>query len=573
MTTPDAPTAGTAPEHLSTVTARLDHEIFDLVALLKAGEALHDELDVKRLMRLLIAMIHERLRVDEIAVMLHDSDTGFVVVEVVDGLPEELLGSAFPAKDGILWRMILSGERISVVDINGEPRFPNIFREHGLRALQGQTWLPLVMPDQVVGLVSVGAPRPGETITASRWKFIEQLAGQAAVAINTARLYQSIAIARKKLDRSLHQLSMLFDVTRALSAVTDLTRMLKMILERAIDAVDAEKGSLMLVDELTDDLVVLVVYGLPDKEVERKINEGEIECKRLARGEGVAGTVLMSGKAIRVDNTDDDGKFADRSQSRHVHSILCVPLKVDDEVIGVINITNKVKGGVFQDEDEEILGALSDQAAVAITRAKLFEAAITDGLTGLYIRRFVMHKLHEEVKRAQRYGNQLSIVMCDIDFFKRVNDNWGHPAGDAVLMDVAAILKSSVRTDVDYAGRYGGEEFLIIMPQTGGSGGVLASDRLRASIEALTVDIGDDKCLTVTMSFGVAELSLDTGDTVEALIKRADVALYQSKENGRNRVTLHDGLTGDASVADVPVADVPVADVPASEEHGSADFV
>jgi hypothetical protein len=120
-------------------------------------------------------------------------------------------------------------------------------------------------------------------------EFLAALAGQAAVAFHTALLHEINTVARRELDRSLHKLSMLFDVTRALGAVSDLTRLVRLILERAIAAVEAEKGSLMLRDDATDELVVRVVSGLPDPETERRINEGEIQCTRLRRGEGVAG--------------------------------------------------------------------------------------------------------------------------------------------------------------------------------------------------------------------------------------------------------------------------------------------
>ena len=378
----------------------------------------------------------------------------------------------------------------------------------------------------------------GKAVPEEALPFLASLAGQAAVAINTARLYQRIAVARAKLDRSLHQLSLLFDVTRALGAVSDLTRLLRLILERAISAVDAEKGSLMLLDELGEDLVVRVVFGLPDKEVERKINDGELECRRFKRGEGVAGWVLQTGETLRVNNTENEGNFTD-PESSHAQSILCVPLRVDDETIGVINITNRRGDDNFGVEDEEILGALADQAAVAIARARLYEAAITDGLTGLYVRRFAMHRLREELRRARRYGNELSVVMCDIDHFKAVNDTWGHPAGDAVLIKVAEIITAQLRVEVDVAGRYGGEEFLLVLPQTRLASGVIAAERLRAVIESTEVELNSGQKIQVTMSFGLAQFDIETGEDVETLIERADEALYESKDNGRNRVTAY----------------------------------
>ena len=514
--------------------AELDRRIFDMQALLKSVEAIHNELHLESLSRLLLAMARERTLVGQAAILLHDEQEGVVKVHVSHGLGDDVKDVCFPAQDGILWRLLLAGEAFSIMDRRGEPRFQETFEQHGLGALNGLTWVPLVMPNKVVGVLSLGPSR--RRVSQEDMVFLGHLASQAAVAMNTAKLYESIQIARKDLDRSLHKLSMLFDVTRALGAVQDLTRLLRMILERAIESVDAEKGSLMLLDEPSDQLVIRVVYGLPDKEVERKINDGEIQCTRFGRGEGVAGKVLESGTPVRVNNVEDDKGFVKREGSQQVRSILCVPLKVEQETIGVINITNRKGGGAFGQEDEEILGALANQAAVAIARTRLYEAAITDGLTGLFVRRFAVHRLNEEVKRARRYGSELSMIMCDIDHFKRVNDTWGHQAGDEVIIAASACLKAEMREDIDVAGRYGGEEFMLILPATSGRDAAVAAERLRAAIEATVVDIGGGKTLSKTMSFGVAQLGAD--ETSESLIGRADEALYASKEGGRNCVTL-----------------------------------
>ena len=515
--------------------ALLDRRLFELESLLKAGEALQGELDVGALGQLLMTMVRERVHVGQLAVLLHDEDTGLLAVEEVQGLPDEVKDLAVPDQQGILWSLLRSGEPFSVVDLANQPRFPVIFEENRLEQLQGRLWIPLVMPGRVVGVLSVGVDRQGHKVDPDQHTFLQRLASRAALAIHTAMLYRSIQIARKDLDRSLHQLSLLFDVTRALSAVSNLTKLLRLILERAIEAVDAEKGSLMLYDDVSGEIAIRVVFGLPDKEVERKINDGEIACRTFKPGEGVAGKVFSTGKSICVDNTDADEKF--EGKERHfTRSLLCVPLTVDDETIGVINITNKKEGLPFAPEDKEILGALADQAAIAIARARLYEAAITDGMTGLFIRRFAMHKLREEVKRSRRYGNALGVVMCDIDHFKRVNDTWGHPAGDAVIIGVANTLRAGLRVDVDLAGRYGGEEFLLVMPQTDAPGTGVAADRLRAAIEALEVETGGGRKLKVTMSFGVTEMGPE--DTADSVIARADQALYVSKESGRNKVTV-----------------------------------
>lgn len=523
-------------QQLRDLNASLDRRVFDLQGLIKAGSALHSKLDIEELCALLSAMVRERVGVTSLAILLHDEGGRRVVLR--KGGPEPgSTGLFFDAQDGLLWRMLLAGEPFSVVDLAGEARFPDHWRRYGLGALQGVLWVPMVLPERVVGVLSLGPKEDGTPQRPEDLEFLSALARQAAIAFHTALLYESNHRARRELDRSLHKLSMLFDVTRALGAVSDLTRLLRMILERAVQSVDAERGSLMLLDETTDELVVRVVLGLADKEQERRINDGEFACTRLKRGEGVAGNVLASGKACMIGDVEKDGGFSRRG-GNNTRSILCVPLMVEEECLGVINMTNKTTMEAFRQEDEDILGTLAGQAAVAIARTRLYEAAITDGLTRLYIRRYVVHRLHEEVKKSRRYGSPLSIIMCDIDHFKRVNDTHGHPAGDAVIVSAAQNLRAGLRQDVDAAGRYGGEEFLLILPHTNGAGALLAAERLRVQVASTQVPIGDGKTLAVTMSFGAAELDTTSDDDVDALMKRADVALYASKHGGRNRATL-----------------------------------
>ena len=168
------------------------------------------------------------------------------------------------------------------------------------------------------------------------------------------------------------------------------------------------------------------------------------------------------------------------------------------------------------------------------TQHALREASITDELTGLRNRRYLMQRFHEEFERAGRLYSPLGLFMMDLDHFKGVNDNCGHQFGDLVLKSVAGTIADTVR-EYDIACRYGGEEFAIIVSETSPQDMMILAERIRESIAALS--IGDEKiCIRVTVSIGVAVL--DGGDTPETLLKRADAALYQAKNEGRNRTVL-----------------------------------
>jgi diguanylate cyclase (GGDEF)-like protein len=534
-----------AQDRLDKLRARnavLDHKLFDYHALLKASEALHDELDLESLCEVALAMFKERLVASTGAILLYDDAQQSMGVMISTGLGADAEAVVIPIGEGILWRLLLAAEPFAVVDSAGKHRFRALFKDHAVALLQSSLWVPLVKKGALVGVVALGGipdgPLEGERHEADM-SFLATLSSQAAIAMSTARLYSQVVTARRDLDRSLHNLSMLFDVARALAAVGDLSKLLRIILQRATDAVGASKGSLMLLDEATEVLSVRVVIGLKNTELMRQIEAGEVQCSTFKRGEGVAGRVLETGVAMRIDDTEEDGMFAHRDGS-YAQSLVCLPMKVDGSVIGVLNVSNRVDGPAFSDDDVELLEAMASQASIAIARMKLYELAIRDDLTGLLLRRFITERLQQELRRAGRYDDDLTVMMCDIDHFKKVNDTWGHPAGDAVLVKVAETLVEELRMQVDLPARWGGEEFLVVMPQTTEEEALAAAERLRARLNSTPIRLPGDLGETeITMSFGLASTATAPGEdpeTADSIIKRADDALYVAKRTGRNKV-------------------------------------
>ncbi|MDD5169189.1 MAG: GGDEF domain-containing protein [Syntrophales bacterium] len=214
---------------------------------------------------------------------------------------------------------------------------------------------------------------------------------------------------------------------------------------------------------------------------------------------------------------------------------LCTPLvAADNKVIGIVT---------FEYETDFELPAIMMQSllllltiiAVALETARLFQQAVYDGLTGLFIRRYFDLRLTEEESRIKRYGGKLAILIVDIDNFKKVNDRYGHQQGDLVLREVADIVKSSVRSGLDSPCRYGGEEFVVIMPDTDLAGALILSERIRHTIQNHVIDVAEDS-FRVTLSGGIAFMDQQGFVTGLELLKRADSALYRAKESGRNQI-------------------------------------
>ena len=294
----------------------------------------------------------------------------------------------------------------------------------------------------------------------------------------------------------------------------------------------------MLYDYSTNTLQVKVVYGLNDKRVEDNINNGTIQCTKIKVGEGIAGTVFLERKAIITNLGVNDPRFVSKGGMANVQSLLCVPLITKGEPIGVINISNKKYDLLFNQKDLEFMTSLANQAAIAIDNAKLYELATKDGLTKLYINRHFMTLLENEVRRCSRYKHNMSVIMLDIDDFKLINDNCGHLVGDQILREVSNQILTTVRK-IDVAARYGGEEFVILLPETTKEGAGIIAERLRKNIANLRVNTNDDKVVTTTVSMGISQFPND-GTTAEEMIEAADKALYHSKRNGKNVVSVYE---------------------------------
>jgi diguanylate cyclase (GGDEF)-like protein len=409
------------------------------------------------------------------------------------------------------------------------PEVKSFFREKKPKSSKSVTWALLNIKETVIGLVALNKSFDEILINEFSLDFLTRICLHAAVSINTCLLHERHKKEKEDLDKTLNNLSLLYNIGRAMTYISDLKSLLKYILNQAIEVTSAEKGSIMLHDPDTNQLSVRVLAGLKDKAYQQKINNNEIKCKTFKPGEGVAGTVFLTGEPTLINNTDEDIRFIGGGAS-FAHSIACIPMKVYEDIIGVINLTNKKNDEGFTNEDIEMLGAVADQAAISISKAQLWEMAINDSLTGLHVRRYFMAKLQDEIHRTQRYKKSLSVVMGDLDRFKTVNDTYGHTAGDKVLKAIGAFLQKSVR-DVDSVGRYGGEEFVMFLPETAKAAAFVLADRLRKGVSEIKVG----RLPAVTISLGIATFP-DDGKNIDILMQRADAALYAAKENGRNRV-------------------------------------
>jgi len=215
---------------------------------------------------------------------------------------------------------------------------------------------------------------------------------------------------------------------------------------------------------------------------------------------------------------------------------ITIPLMIENEIIGVLNLNDNEKGSLNV-TDLDYFFNVSEVVSVSISNAQSYKKAerlsVTDGLTGLTNRQQFQVLLQSEILRCRRYDSPLSLVMMDVDYFKSVNDTFGHQEGDDVLMGIAAIIKKFCRSH-DVAARYGGEEFVLILPETNGEGAWMIAERIREEVEKCRFQ-HEGRTHSVTISCGIAEFDKERTSDLTHLIRVADDALYQAKESGRNK--------------------------------------
>ena len=536
-------------DYWKTKAVALDQSVFEMRSLLQSGKGFSEILNIETLLEAFMAVCRERYGAVSSSVLLLDDldpDNVFYRVRAHCGLParyeldgeeEEILMFRLPHDHGLLWQLIHQGDVFSVRDMQRRPRFKVAFAQWNLHVLESDVWIPLMRGGEVLGILTLGECAGGSQIAEDEYAFLQEIAAVAATNIDSTLKYE-------KNERILNNLRTLYDVNQQLANVNDFKRLTIETLSSAVAALNAQKANLMLYDPEQDRLEIKVVWGNIPKSVRDKINNGQMETKTFAMGEGVAGKAAKSGRPVRIN----DRTRIEQVGRNMAYCILAAPLMYGGQVMGVMTLTNKVRMedgelvldplGRFGEDDEQLLLGLADQASSNLNKSRLYNASITDRMTGLFNTRHFEAMFEEHLLRAKDVGKPLTLAVSDIDHFKRFNDTYGHKAGDAVLIRTAQILADMVRSgSLDGAFRYGGEEFCLLLPDSDVATGAAVMEDYRRRIEALVVEYEGQE-LKVTVSVGLAESGAAL-DTRKAIFEAADKALYASKDGGRNTVTMH----------------------------------
>ncbi len=341
----------------------------------------------------------------------------------------------------------------------------------------------------------------------------------------------------RKLTTSLAEFYTVQQITQAISPIFDMNELLKFVNDVIIGVMGVSSSTIALRSPQTDRMKVLVSSIFDKRELAVFSDFVNQDIHR--------GSLSLTQSVLDNSVTDEEYRFV---QGRAVRSIVCVPLVAKGSTLGIILIEQLIPDA-FTSENVRLLEILSQQVSVAIDNARLYnqmqEMATVDGLTGAFNRIHFQNRMTEEFNHVKEQGGDLALIMCDIDLFKRFNDAHGHPFGDLVLKTLSNYMREHIRA-TDLFARYGGEEFVILMPHTNLQQAYDKAEELRKGIEQMVVS---DRIIStsITISMGVTAFPEMAKNEIQ-LIKTADDALYQAKNNGRNRVQavgLHGGETAE----------------------------
>ena len=418
--------------------------------------------------------------------------------------------------EGLVGWVAMNRQALLLSDVTRDPRMvqlPGV----PLEARSGIV-VPILAEDRLLGVLRAWK-LGSESFSQDHYRFVLTLASQTALAL-------SAADAHREQTARIRQLGALYETSLRLSRSTTIDEVLDIVLRASVQMTSAERGVLWRLE--SDGSFSLAAFHEVPSEI---LRERPADVR-----DSVSADIVASGQAVIVADIWQDPRWTFREVLPMVRSMAGVPVRSEGVFYGTLVVAHS-RVGFFRHEHVRHLEVLAAQAATTLARAQAFEEAhrlaITDELTGFYNSRYFTGRVQQEVQRAARYGHPLSLVMIDSDSLKNVNDRFGHDEGNRYLVELAQIIREKVRA-TDIVARFGGDEFLVLMPETELAAAVSTADRIRVAA-ARAFGPGAQEPIEVHVSGGIASYPATARDH-EELFRQADHALYVAKRRGKNTV-------------------------------------
>ena len=493
----------------------------EIELIYKVGLEISAELDLKKLLTLIIEYIQHTLRFQNCSIMLKEGDN--LVIRAASEYPGDILGKTVPFGQGVTGRCASEKKEIRVADSGANADYISLSK----KKFHSELAIPILFAGNLLGVVNVENTRKN-AYTERDLRILKILSSQVAVAIHNARVHS--------------QLKLVQDIGIKLVSITNLDELLASIVSETQSILHLDSCAIFLA--AGEDLVL--------KAVTREFPRETIGLK-IPIGKGVTGRCAAGKKTVNIGNVPEYPGYIP-SGIAGIQSEIASPILFENRLLGVLTVESK-RLLAFDEDDIRLLSILGSQIAVAIHNSRLYaeleEMAVTDPLTGLYNQRQFYVRLASEMVRAARYHHPLTLILIDLDDFKPINDAHGHIKGDEVLRLVARAISQNIRRDggaiamkdieIDIVARYGGDEFFVILPETELAGARETAERLRkvlttalaGTLQSLKGNVGPVK---MTASFGIT--AFHPGENRDEFIRRADQAMYRAKGEGKNRIAV-----------------------------------
>jgi diguanylate cyclase (GGDEF)-like protein len=478
--------------------------------LYDASQAVLSTYDLDEVLQQILIISRDYFQLKNVAVLWLDKETQALYPRAQIGWATDA-NLRLPLGAGITGAAAQQKRPIGVEDVSKDARYVS-----SCPTTCSELAIPLMARDEVLGVLDFQSDNRGH-FDSETVDLLTLFSIQASMALQNAQLH---ALERRRAS----QLEVINAIAQQTTAVLDLQSLLSKVCMLVQQAFHVSHVSMLLKDQ--GDVVIRAQYG----SLTIRIPEGG----RLPAAQGLWGQALQSGEiVVENDVTKAAGYVGFYLESA---ARMCIPLLSFGQALGVL-VLDSDQTGAFLPGDIQPLESVADICATAIQNAyyveRVKQLAYLDGLTGIFNRRYFELRIAEEIERARRFGRGLSVIMMDIDQFKRLNDEFGHLLGDEVLRQVSSVFHRELRK-MDVSCRYGGEEFAILLSETNSAEAQIVAEKLRILVEGWEFP-GVPR--SVTISGGIASYG-DHGTTRDELIKEADAALYSAKQAGRNRVCL-----------------------------------